>query len=232
VCAAWCQQHELSADVQQLHTPDTWCVILSVASDILWALTGRRWRNMQATETVTLDHPDRSCPPAPAWWGYGYDPGRWPLMWDPAHPKRIRLPRPDVTAVDTVTVDGDLFAAWRLAGNWLHRTDRAGWPTGPDRTVVAYQFGTLVPPSGRLACITLAAELGKAWAGKGCQLPARVSNVTRQGISFDVLENLEFLKENLTGLPGVDMWIRAVNPAKRAQSGRVWSPDIVEARTV
>lgn len=232
VCAAWAQAHELPADVQQLHTAETWCVILSVASDILWALTGRRWRNVTATETVTLDCPDRQAPPGPVWWGPGWPMDRWPAGWNSSNPTRVKLPRPDVTAVTEVVVNDATFTNWRLAGNWLIRTDCQGWPLGAGRTVVTYQFGEAPPPAGRLACITLATELGKAWAGKGCQLPARVTSVTRQGVTFDVLENLEFLKEQLTGLPPVDMWINAVNPKKRAQAGLVWSPDNLEMRRI
>jgi hypothetical protein len=231
--AAWAQPSELPFESQGLHTYDTWCAILGMATDILWAATGRRWRNTTGTETVTLDPPDGGCgswlwAEAAARWGYG-----WRLMPDPARPYRVRLPRPDVTAVTSVTLDGDPFTAYRLDRNWVKRTDGPGWPL-LDTTRITYTFGRPVPPPGQLAVIILAAELGKAMAGKACQLPARVTSVTRQGVSFDVLESIEVLKENLTGIHSVDSFIRAANPRGVAQKAQVWSPDVdlVTARKV
>lgn len=232
VCAAWAQPSELPAGVQDLHTEDTWCVILSLASDILWAASGRRWRNVQASETVTLDQPERGCGRDTPWWGRGWWLAGWqPVAVLPGEPHRVRLPRPDVTAITAAVVDGvTLDGGYRRDGNWAVRTDGKGWPAGPGRTEITISFGRLVPAGGRLAAIALAAELGKAWAGKSCALPARVTSVTRQGVTYEALESLEFLKEGLTGLYGVDAWIRQVNPTGARQSGRVWSPDIVEAR--
>lgn len=233
VCASWAQPHELPEDVQGLHDDGTWCVILSLASDILWAASGRQWRNVAASETVTLDHPDM-CPRASLpWWAPGWAQAGWrPLYLPGGNPNKVRLPRPDVTAITAVTIDGAAFTSYRLAGSWAIRTDGHGWPTGPDRTRITYSFGRLVPPGGRLSAVSLTTELGKAWAGKACALPARVTSVTRQGITYEALESLEFLRAGLTGLYGVDAWIKAVNPDGLRQSGRVWSPDVTEARRV
>jgi hypothetical protein len=101
-----------------------------------------------------------------------------------------------------------------------------------DTTRITYEFGRLVPSGGNLAVIVLATELGKAMAGKSCQLPTRVTSVTRQGMSFDVLESLEVLKEGLTGVHSVDVWLRSVNPTRVGQQARVWSPDMITARKV
>lgn len=229
VCASWAQMHELPNDVQQLHTDETWCSILALASDILWSASGRRWRNVEAAETVTLDPPDDSCSPQ---MGYAYQYGYWmPIRAVGSSPTRVRLPRPDVTAITAVTLGGAAFTAYRRSGNYAVRTDGRGWPLSND-TRITYQFGRKVPASGVLAEIQLATELGKAMAGKPCGLPARVTSVTRQGISFDMLESLEVLKAGLTGVYSVDQWILAVNPDRQRQQGRCWSPDIVEARQV
>jgi hypothetical protein len=229
VCDAWVQLAELPADVQELFVAGTWCSILGFASDILFAASGRRWRNRSMTETVTLDPPDVGC--APVLWpasdyrfGYG-----WPILTRPGQPHRVRLPRPDVTAVSSVVLDGDAFTAWRLDGNWLVRTDRRGWPM-VSSTLITYAYGRPVPAGGRLAAIALATELGKAFAGKACALPSRVTSVTRQGVTFTALESLEVLKEDLVGIHSVDLWLRKVNPGRVTQGGSVWSPDMVEAR--
>lgn len=226
---AWAQPSELPADVQDLHTYATWCAVLGFASDILFAASGRRWRNKTLTETVTLDAPAQECVPS-LWPGSAYRFGYgWPILTRPGQPHRVRLPRPDVTEVTDVTLDGVTFTAWRLTGNWLVRTDHRGWPLC-NTTLITYSYGRLVPPGGRLAVIALATELGKAFAGKTCSLPARVTSVTRQGVSFTALESLATLKDDLVGIHTVDLWLRKVNPGKVPQSGAVWSPDMIEAR--
>lgn len=227
VCASWAQMHELPADVQQYHTPEVWCSILALASDILWGATGRRWRNVEASETVTLDPPEDACSTQ---LGHAYHYGYWtPIRAVGACPPRVRLPRPDVTAITAAEIGGSAFTAYRLHGNWAIRTDGGGWPL-VNTTRIAYEFGRLVPHAGKLAAIALAGELGKAFAGQKCALPARVTSVVRQGISFDMLESLEVLREGLTGLYSVDQWLLSVNPYRSKQAGRVWSPDITEAR--
>jgi hypothetical protein len=229
VCDAWVQPKELPVEVQELHVLGTWCSILGFASDILFGASGRRWRNKSLTETVTLDPPDPDCgpvlwPAADYRFGYG-----WPILTRPGQPHRVRLPRPDVTAVSSVVLDGTAFTAWRLDGNWLVRTDHRGWPLSTT-TLITYAYGRPVPPGGRLAAIALGTELGKAFAGKACALPSRVTSVTRQGVSFTALESLAILKDDLVGIHSVDLWLQRVNPGKVTTGGSVWSPDVVEAR--
>lgn len=231
VCAAWAQAGELPVEAQNLHTEPTWCAILAFTSDILWGASGRRWRNVEATETVTLDPDHCGCDPTGSWpgrYGYGYS-GIW---WrDQDRPHRIRLPRPDVTAVTSITVNGASFTGYRTAGSWVQRTDNQGWPL-TNTTLITYQFGRLVPHGARLAAIALATELGKAFAGKACALPTRVTSVTRQGITFTALESLAVLKDDLVGVHSVDLWLRRVNPGKVTQNAQIWSPDLITARKV
>lgn len=229
VCDAWVQPAELPVDVQSLHTLGTWCAILGFTSDILFDASGRRWRNKTLTETVTLDPPEHGCVPS-LWpasayrFGYG-----WPILVAPGQPHRVRLPRPDVTAITTVTLDGVTFTEYRRDGNWAVRTDRRGWPMC-NSTLITYAYGRPVPAGGRLAAITLATELGKAFAGKACALPARVTSVTRQGVSFTALESLAVLKDGFVGIHSVDLWLQKVNPGNVSTAPMIWSPDITEAR--
>lgn len=147
-------------------------------------------------------------------------------------PVSVRLPHDDVTAVTAVTLDSDLFTGWRLDGAWLTRTDGEGWPMCGERARVGYTYGSPPPQAGVLACVELAVELGRATAttpDKPCQLPKRVQSITRQGISFAALDDMEFLDRGLTGLYTVDLWIKSVNPAGRRQRAQVWSPDLPRA---
>jgi hypothetical protein len=49
--------------------------------------------------------------------------------------------------------------------------------------------------------------------------------VTRAGVSYNVGDSNDPLAPSLTGLPQVDVWIRAVNPKRAVTSAGVWSPD-------
>jgi len=248
-CVAWADVEDIPAGVAPMHSPAEWCGYLELAIDILWSATGRRWRGAGHSAEVVL----RAAPPRPG------EPG-WPwhqswgqcqcylgtnilgITWDPSHvgghhePNSIRLPHPDAQVVTSVTIDGELFDAYRLHGAWLSRTDRRGWPMCRERAIATYQYGKDAPAAGRIMCVDLAVEFGRATCNdpkeRGrCQLPRRVQSVTRQGITIEMLDDFEFLKEGLTGLYSVDAWIRAVNPYGTKQAASVWSPDLPRART-
>lgn len=242
-CSAWASFEDLSAEVAGLHAPATWCSYFALATDVLWAGTGRRWRGSGATAEAVigespppLGQPTEQGVTSPCTCSFT-DLTRSPWSWRGAHrePVRVRLPHPDVTAVSSVTVDGASFGAWRLEGSWLTRTDGRGWSICGGTTTAAYAYGIDPPLAGKLAVVEYASELGKAAApdcDMECRLPQRVRSVTRQGISFEVIDPLEFLEKGFTGLPGPDAWITATNPRRRPQAGRVWSPDINRSRRI
>lgn len=233
-----------------MHSPTQWCAFLELATDILWSATGRRWRGSTATVEVVL----RAAPPRPGEgaypyhrsWGHcgcwvGWSEYGFPVWRDLAlpltheAPAAVRLPHSDVTEVVSVEIDGAAFSDWRLDGAWITRTDGRGWPVCHDQTVVTYRHGLQPPPGGRAACVELAVEFGRAASDdpdRACRLPERVQSVTRQGITFDALDDMEFLSQGLTGIYSVDVWIRSVNPYGRPRSGQVWSPDLPIARRV
>ncbi len=235
----------LPESAAELHSADDWNGYLALATDILWAATSRRWRSSSSTETATLRPPGPR--PGEAGWPYrcGCGAHRCTLVapvpeWVSPHwpsvghePVAVRLPRDDVTAVTAVTVGGQAFNEWRLDGSWLTRTDGQPWPDCGATTLVTYAYGKLPPTAGVTACVELAVELGRSSAAEPdqeCRLPQRVTQVTRQGITFEQLNDLEFLDKGLTGIPGIDQWIKSVNPYSRFQRARIWSPDLPIAR--
>lgn len=244
-CSSWAQVEDLAATVAPLHTEEQWCGYLAMATDILWAATGRRWRGVSLTAEVAL----RAAPPRAGEGGWVYDRS-WghcacyagtgilgPRWSDGAYshhePVKIRLPNPDVTSVTSVTIDGEAFDEWRLDGAWLVRTDGRGWPECRDRAVVTYVFGEMPPAAGVAAVVALATEFGRAASDnpdQACALPQRLQSVSRQGITFEVLDTMEFLDKGWTGLLSTDMWIKSVNPKGRSQAGQVWSPDLRRGR--
>lgn len=243
--ALWATVDDLPDGVADLHPLPQWDRYLSLATDVLWAATGRRWRGANLTAEAVL----RAAPPRAGEGGWAYHrswghcacyggTGILGPIWRDGHrahhePASIRLPHSDVTAVDSVTIDGDVFTAWRLDGPYLVRTDGRGWPECHDRSIVTYRYGKEPPLAGVAACAELATEFGRAGSSspdQQCALPRRLQSVTRQGISFAALDDMAFLSEGLTGLYAVDLFIRSVNPHGRAQAARVWSPDIAAAR--
>lgn len=242
---AWAGIEDLPVAAADLHDPQTWCGLLATATDILWSATQRRWRGPELTETAVL----RAAPSRRgAGWSYDRSWGHCPCYagtdinglprWDGgAHrhtaPYRVRLPRPDVTGVVEVTVDGVGFTAYELDGSWLARTDGRPWRVCGDATEVTYTFGRPPPEAGRAAVIELAVELGRASSDnpdQACKLPQRLQSVSRQGLTYTALDAAEYLNEGLTGITSVDLFIRSANPSGRTQEATVWSPDLAVAR--
>lgn len=230
--------------VAELHPPTQWCIYLSLATDILWAATGRRWRGAGHVATASLRpapprpgearyHPVRSAGSCDCWWSA---PAGIPIQHRSAHyePDSIRLPHPDVTAVTQILDNGSPFAgSWRLDGAWLTRTDGYGWPACGDRVQVTYTFGIDPPPGGKASVVELASQLGIAAApdcDMECRLPSRVRSISRQGISLEITDPLEFVDKGRVGIPSIDMWVVSVNPKGRSQRARVWHPDQARAR--
>ena len=59
-----------------------------------------------------------------------------------------------------------------------------------------------------------------------CLLPDRVTSISRQGVSFTILDPQNFLKEGRTGLYNVDLFIKSVNPVNALKKAKIFSPDV------
>lgn len=220
--------------------------LLMRASEILWALSGRRWYGEGCTETAVLrsfpPHPGTSAWPYHSSWGScgcwefstwldGRPFPSWPAWWrDRDHfvPFALKLPRSPVASIVSVTVDGNPFTAYRLLrSGWIERTDGQAWRMCDDSTTIVYTFGEAPPAGGRDSALELGIELAKDRLGlDNCRLPTRTTQVTRQGVTMTVVDPQEFLDKGRTGLPGVDLWLSAVNPGATPQAATVWSPDL------
>jgi hypothetical protein len=85
--------------------------------------------------------------------------------------------------------------------------------------------------AGRMAARTLALEFAKLWAGDDdCALPQRITSVSRQGVSYTILDQQDFIDELKTGLYAVDLFLKSVNPDKARAKAKVFSPDTPRAR--
>ena len=100
-------------------------------------------------------------------------------------------------------------------------------PSGVEFIRMRYRFGSTVTASARRALIYLARQM---WlqvnpAQGECELPERVTSVNREGLSYTIFDPQSYLMERKTGLPSVDLWLAAVNPAKSLRPSGVWTPD-------
>lgn len=234
--------------------PDEWDDLMvwsvELATDILWRLTAGRFG--LCPETIRPCR--RRCSPVHNGGGVGWTPdlvdGRWVNVTCRCPTQdlcscegvsEVKLPGPVYTDVDhpiQVTVDGvDLPAsAFTLyEPNRLVLVDGQKWPdcqklgeklTEPGTWGITYHRGVPVPAGGRMAVTVYAYELWKSCAEPDdCDLPKRVQTISRQGVTYTLIDPRDFLEEGKTGITMVDTWLAAANPGKVHTPSMVISPD-------
>jgi hypothetical protein len=146
---------------------------------------------------------------------------------------RIRLRGRPVTKVHTIRDrSGNVISPDKY---YLvdHSTIQAslGVPWTPCNIEITYSYGTEPPTLGKMAARTLAIEFVKLWNGHDdCALPQRVTSISRQGVSYTLLDSQDFIDEMRTGLYAVDLFLKSVNPDKARAKARVFTPDVPRAR--
>lgn len=106
-----------------------------------------------------------------------------------------------------------------------------GVPWSPCNVEVTYSYGVEPPTLGKMAARTLAIEFAKLWSGDDtCALPQRVTSISRQGVSYTLLDSQDFIDEMRTGLYAIDLFLKSVNPDKARAKARVFSTDTPRAR--
>lgn len=96
---------------------------------------------------------------------------------------------------------------------------------------ISYSYGAEPPALGKMAARRVAIEFVKLWEGDSdCALPQRVTNVTRQGVTYTVLDSQDFLEEMRLGIYEIDLFLKTNNPNKAQKRSKVFSPDIPRAR--
>lgn len=91
---------------------------------------------------------------------------------------------------------------------------------------VTYEFGSQPPPAVCRAVDVLSEEIRLAHNGEACRLPERVTSVSRQGVSWTLLDPQDFLTEGRTGIYEVDLVLSMYTGPNRVQArARVWTPD-------
>ena len=218
-----------------------------MASNILWAMSGRKY---QGTTTVTeryftaidaFRYQGSSAKqffphmiggsvfnlPAEDWNDSAYQSDGTSSL------SRIRLRGKPVHEVHLVRsgYDGSIIPedAYYLAEHSTLIANK-GTPWTPGNLEITYSYGQQPPTAGRQAARVFAIELIKSWEGDVCALPDRVTSVSRQGVSYTILDNQDFLENFRTGIYLIDLFLKTSNPAKALAPAKIFSPDIPRAR--
>lgn len=205
---------------------------LQMATDVLYELSGRQFPG-QCTDTVRPCVPSSSCGCRSDCTCLGsrqIELGVWPLV-----------------AVSQVKLDGVVLDSGRYRVDdyrYLVRLPDAdgtnpGWPTAQrldlgddqqDTWSVTFSWGLDPPTMGVKAAAVLACELALACDPENadnCRLPKSVTSVTREGVTLAMTDLGSLLSENRTGIPEVDLFLRASNPHRLRRRASAWSPDTV-----
>lgn len=153
----------------------------------------------------------------------------------------VGLPYPS-NCVNQVKVDGVILdpSEYRVDDfRTLVRLNGAEWPSCQDMALddtkvgtfsITVTYGRLVPNLVQLATAELACQLLKACVGASCQLPQRISSMTRQGITVGFLDTMQFLDKGRTGIYLVDLAINTFNPRRLQKNASVYSVDQAKRR--
>lgn len=235
---------------------NTW---IDVATDLLWAATGRRFGICEMTYRPCVPNCSacgRSRFSAHSWepsaWTFPSTPlrsgGRWVNCWADDCDDcctvscSLDLPRGPVAEIVEIKVDGvPLPASAYRVDDWreLVRLDGECFPTCQSMDLddsevgtwsIRYRYGRPVPAALRAAVATYACELAKSCYELECQLPQRVQTISRQGVTVAMLDPQDFIEDGRTGLYLVDQVIKRYNPAGIQSRARVFRPDARRTR--
>lgn len=214
------------------------CTSIKSASELLYGLSGRKFPGV--FEAVVRPQP-LVAPASTGRWA-PLPMSSWGFCLGPPHlrceaPMAIGLGRSPLVSIESVTIDEEVIDPinYRIDDQkWLVRTDCCPWPMCGctcDNFVVQFTFGEAPPQIGADAALILAAEMYRAMTPgvSDCRLPARLTSITRQGVSMALIDPMDFMDKGLTGIYQIDMFIMSYNPAKQIKKPMVWSPDVINS---
>lgn len=201
-------------DLDDATSPDAESVA-AVASLVVYALSGRRWAGiLERTEVYRCANVE--CSPR-------LQSAQPDGLWLRRRPVRKIVQVQAGWGEDSPIVSEDQYEVRDRSR--LAPTYQSEWNPCP-ATRVTYLSGAEPPQAGRDAARVLANEMLKARGGfDECRLPERVTNVSRQGLSYTILDPQDFLDNGRTGLYEVDLFLKSVNPDRARSRPRVVVPD-------
>jgi hypothetical protein len=108
---------------------------------------------------------------------------------------------------------------------FIMRKDKTPFIMTPQEELcVTYQHGTPPPIAGKRAAVRLANELILAEKGDAqCALPDSVTSISRQGVSYTLLDPQVYIEKGRTGVYEIDMFIYAANPRGALKKPNVYT---------
>jgi hypothetical protein len=222
--------------------------VVEQATEILFQQSGRQFSG-ECEKTVRPSCDACSCGYQVLSRGYVVGPWVWgyPLTYYcdsclvSCSPSLVKLSGYPVQSIDEVLISGVALTPgtdYRLHNNrYAMRLNDGHWPFAQDLTLpdteentfsITYTYGVAPPASGVAAAAQLACELYKECAGQDCALPKGTTRVTRQGITVDRLAftTWAFSRNRAwqTGLPLVDAFLSAYNPAGLQRRSILYAP--------
>lgn len=203
------------------------------ASQILYALSGERYPGVQETTEVYVDR--TSCPfgcrggteaVVAAFGGLPHSHVLRVNEWYPT-PWQLRLRhKPVVEVIQVLDATATPITGFYTANSaYLVRNNEQPWDITRG-IAVTYRYGSVAPAMARNAAIRFGNELLKSWTGApDCALPERVTSISRQGVSINIVDPTSFIDKGQVGLYEVDLFLAAVNPSRARKRARVFSVD-------
>lgn len=99
----------------------------------------------------------------------------------------------------------------------------------PCDVTVTYTYDSSPPRIARVAARDLAQEFLRSWTNTDCALPERVTSISRQGISYTVIDEQTLINDLRTGVYSVDLFLKAANANRAQKRARIFSPDVPRA---
>lgn len=144
-------------------------------------------------------------------------------------PSAVLLAGYPVRAITQVKIDGDIVASSLYeirSKRYLVRLDNGRWPTRQNLTyadteddtfAVSYTYGQSPPLAGSSAATELACEIYRSCRGDAeCVLPNGITRIVRQNLTIERNAFSAWGRQEgiwKTGLPLVDLFLNAYNPA-------------------
>jgi hypothetical protein len=213
--------------VQDLDTPSSPYAgeAVQAASYILWQLSGRKFSGVQTITEIYRQTSLSSIATTPVSVSGGMT-NRPCTSCGGTHTLWLRnRPVSGIVQMKSGETEIDPGTYLLLDGNRLiPSSPYACWGHGD--ITITYTHGIEVPSAGKLAARELANQIIYAVTGSDqCRLPDRVTSISRQGVSWTIIDPQDFLDQGRTGLYLVDLFIKTVNPTGARVRSRVFSPD-------
>lgn len=245
-CSPWATSADVLAPCNEGVDTAELELCLQFATDVLYAFTDRKYRG-SCVDEVFPNARWRSYEGPRGWWPTvgGESPWRWGFCschrtdeYGCSSVPQVRLPGYPVDPDSVVvTIAGVNFTAFEVRDRRnLVRTDGDGWPCCQPTPLnadadggwkVRYRYGVPPPAAGKRCAALLGCQLYSAFnPGHGaCQLPQRVTNVSRAGVTIGaVLDPLDLFDKRRTGIAAIDAWIASERVDAAAANNAVIVP--------